>query len=634
MVMEARRHAGQFQAGLKGLPLWWCCVVAGWLLPLPGCMSQADPPDVPQTITESAVTPRIERPTPPSADYVGSTRCADCHQELARRYAQHPMAHSARHAADDAGQLPLENAQFSSGRYEYQVLPTEQGVVHRESCRAEDRSLLYEQLVPMSYAIGSGQRGRAYLTDREGLLFESPITWYASDRRWDLSPGYAKFNLHFSRQVGDGCIYCHIGRPNPVAGDADRYQTPMFLEAGISCERCHGPGQAHVAYQESKARSTTSKLLAHQPDPITDPSDLPPEQREAICNQCHLQGDERILRYGRKPGDFRPGNHLHDIWISFTSGTKVIDGVSTEAVSQVEQMRSSACFVSSNGRFGCTSCHDPHGIPEAPDRAEFYRDRCLACHGPEQAECTEILTARNAAADNCITCHMPQLATSDVPHTSQTDHRVRRRPAVLSRAEAAADSTFQIFGSAEQDVPNWELDRARGLLMVDYAEREHDRRLAAESLMVLVPIASLVPDDAPLLSRLGVAYDLANQPDRARLAWEAAIEIDPRAIEPHRRLALILFDELHPATALKPLEAAYALNPWDEAICGRLILARSAQGEFDAAFELAKTAVTRFPASVQLHHWLADAYQRRGELADSQRHSTQAQRLESSQPPP
>lgn len=632
MVINARPDVEHLQADLMQWRPLCGLLIACCLSLMTGCQKAKETPDVTQNTVDAVSQPKIERPPSPSLSYIGSARCADCHQDIAQRYARHPMAHSAGRTEDYAAQEQRENARFSSGPYEYQVLSTEQGIVHREACRAEDRSLLYEELVPMPYAIGSGQRGRAYLAERDGLLFESPITWYSSDRRWDLSPGYEKHNQHFGRQVGDGCIYCHIGQPNPVADDTDRYLSPLFIEAGISCERCHGPGQDHVAFHASQANSAADERLSKQPDPIVNPRDLPPEQREAVCNQCHLQGDERILRYGRRNGDFRPGDNLHDIWISFTSGTKVIDGVSTEAVSQVEQMRASKCFTASEGRFGCTSCHDPHGIPEVSMQATYYRGRCLTCHGEEKVACSETETARTAVSDNCVTCHLPQLATSDVPHTSQTDHRVRRRPQVSSKPVAGAESTFQIFGSAERDVPSWEIERARGLLMVNYAEREHDRRLAAESLLLLEPLASRLTDDAPLLSRLGVAYNLANQPDRARLAWEAAIQADPRAIEPRRRLALILFDELHPATALEPLEAAYALNPWDEAICGRLILARAAQGQIASALELAQTAVAKFPDSIQLHRWLAGAYQRRGEIAESRRHLEQAERLENSQP--
>lgn len=609
-------------------PMLATLVVVCGIACIAGCRETIETPAQVEVETISPTSLVKQRPAVPSMDYVGSARCAECHQDIARRYAQHPMANSAGLTKTLSSQENLKDAHFAAGMFDYQVLSTDEGSVHQEVRRDSEGNTLYEQRVPMPYAIGSGQRGRAYVTLRDGLLFESPITWYSTDRRWDLSPGYAKQNQHFQRQIGDGCVFCHVGQPNSVHDETDRYAAPLFVEAGISCERCHGPGQAHITFHSARRASASATATASPADPIINPQKLPPEQRDAVCHQCHLQGDERILRYGRRHGDFRPGDHLHDIWISFTSGTKVIDGVSTEAVSQVEQMRSSLCFIASQGTFGCISCHDPHGIPDQTNSADHYRKRCLECHAEPQVECSEAITVRDAQGDSCIACHMPSLATSDVPHTSQTDHRVLRRPRGRTGSPSAETSTLQIFGSAEEQVPGWEIERARGLLMVEYAERERDRRLAAESLILLEPLVPQLSDDAPLLTRVGVAYDLANQPDRARLAWEAAITADGRLLEPRRRLALMMFDELNPAAARPALEAAYELNSWDEAICGRLILARAAQGESDQAFELARTSVTRFPASAQLHRWLAVAYQQRGQIAESERHLRQAERLE------
>ncbi len=84
------------------------------------------------------------------------------------------------------------------------------------------------------------------LIERDGFLFQSPITWYVRQRKWDLSPGYEKANLHFDRSVENNCLFCHANRVEPVAGPADRYRPPIFRGHAIGCERCHGPGELHV----------------------------------------------------------------------------------------------------------------------------------------------------------------------------------------------------------------------------------------------------------------------------------------------------------------------------------------------------------------------------------------------------
>ena len=91
-----------------------------------------------------------------------------------------------------------------------------------------------------------GGRGSAYLIERDGYLFESPITWYPQERKWDLSPGYEKSNVHFDRPIQPDCLFCHANRVEPVAGSVNRYRRPIFQDLGIGCERCHGPGALHV----------------------------------------------------------------------------------------------------------------------------------------------------------------------------------------------------------------------------------------------------------------------------------------------------------------------------------------------------------------------------------------------------
>lgn len=595
-----------------------------------GCEGrQAPAPKARRSPPPSARTVEGQRPSPPATGYVGSTRCAECHTEISAVYAEHPMARSAGIVSEMVPVEDFQQAGFTAGMLHYSVEATADGVVHREAMLAGDGTPIYEQAEPIRYAIGSGQRGRSYLIDREGLLFESPLTWYSAHQRWDLSPGYDKINQHFDRQVGDGCVMCHVGTPQNPSGERDRFASPMFLEAGIGCERCHGPGRDHIDFRT--ARSSNAAVAEH--DPIVNPRNLTDERREAVCNQCHLQGDERILRYGRRDADFRPGDALHDVWISFTRGTRVFDGVSTEAVSQVEQMHSSACYQNSQGRFGCISCHDPHRMPTAAERIEYYGGKCLACHTLPHSECSETLAARQAAGGACIDCHMPRLSAADVPHTSQTDHRVPRRRTTEAPTADDGNSPFQVFGAAEQQVPAWEIERARGLLMVDYAERKHDRLLAAEASSLLKPLVTQVPDDPILWTRLGVAYELSNFPDHARHAWEQAVRVDERLLEPRRRLAIHLFDQHSPTEALSALEEFHRRNPWDQRLCGRLILARAAQGQSEAALELAQQSVKRFPASEQFHRWLAGAYRSRGQSQAGEQHEMIADQLEKNRRP-
>src|SRR5205085_6778444 len=71
---------------------------------------------------------------------------------------------------------------------------------------------------PIRYLIGSGHFSRSYLVEVDGFLYESPITWYASKWKWDMSPGYdAPAHFGFERPVGLSCLTCHAGRVGQAA---------------------------------------------------------------------------------------------------------------------------------------------------------------------------------------------------------------------------------------------------------------------------------------------------------------------------------------------------------------------------------------------------------------------------------
>ncbi|RMG34301.1 MAG: hypothetical protein D6725_14545, partial [Planctomycetota bacterium] len=364
---------------------------------------------------------RHPRPAVSTEGFVGSAACRECHLDVCDTYAHSAMGRSFAPAAEAPVIEDYTGAEFTvatllhaRGKLVYAAERTDDGrIVHHERRYDEFGKLLYDQAVPIDYEVGSGQRGRSYLLHRYGRFFQSPITWYSTKRVWDLSPGYAKINLRFHRRIVDACLACHVGRARPDPRQPDAFLKPAVTEASIGCERCHGPGADHVAFQRDGAEGD---------DPIVNPDRLPPRQRDSVCEQCHLQGRARVLRYGRSDFDFRPGDRLSDVWVVFPEGTGIRDDQTTRAVNQVEQMRSSRCYRESDGGLSCTSCHDPHRTVPREEAPAFYRSRCLNCHGPNgpHADCAlaETERRRRVANDSCIACHMPPLKAADVPHTA------------------------------------------------------------------------------------------------------------------------------------------------------------------------------------------------------------------------
>ena len=283
---------------------------------------------------------------------------------------------------------------------------------------------------PVQYSIGSGSHGLSYLTIRDGFVFQTFVSWYSQKKIWDVSPGFDDLMLA-GRPVGPDCLYCHANRVEPLPGYHNRYEEPIFRGHGVGRERCHGPGEIH-------------KLERERGDPLPDgphksivnPAHLKWQLRNAICEQCHLQGEERVLRRGRKMFDWRPGLPMEDFRSVFVADNRAEDN--REANNHVEQMYQSRCFQKSDDewrsgvlvkrKLGCVSCHDPHVHVPKEKRAEHYRARCLQCHQNKGCRIHLADRWRLSPGDSCIDCHMPRHPAADIVHTALTNHRIHRRP--------------------------------------------------------------------------------------------------------------------------------------------------------------------------------------------------------------
>ena len=118
----------------------------------------------------------------------------------------------------------------------------------------------------IDYIIGSGDQARSYLhRDAEGRLIELPVTWYSENHGyWAMTPGYDQLRQQdFHGPISDGCFFCHDAYPRTPAHENVRESgEPIFpatIPKKIDCQRCHGPGDAHVK-AASNADSTVSQI--------------------------------------------------------------------------------------------------------------------------------------------------------------------------------------------------------------------------------------------------------------------------------------------------------------------------------------------------------------------------------------
>lgn len=560
---------------------------------------------------------RAQLPAPRPSGYVGSEACNDCHQDIASAYKSHPMSRSAAANSDLSEDGTIESFQDAwldiEGPFHYRVVKKGDGrLLHEQASLNESGDRMISQVEEIDFEIGSGQKGRAYLVEKQGDLFQSPVGWYSTTNRWDLSPGYAPERHHgFQRKIDDSCLYCHVSNANSTGNG--RYGDPTFHETAIGCERCHGPGEGHIAFHLDVSTSEDQEPEPDAQDPIVNPSNLAPTLREDVCNQCHLQAEYVIRRFGREFFDFRPGDRLEDIFVIFISGARSSAEAAPQAVSHVEQLRISQCYQGASGEMGCASCHDPHSVPTASDRIDFYRNRCLECH--EDRHCEVPLAQRIDAPEgnSCIECHMPKPDTSNVPHTAQTDHRILREP-TGTKEKPRTGSPWEVFNRGRERLPVWEVARATGIAMMASAWIENDQREALQARDLLLPrgakgrpagdLIQLLGKDHVALIEIGASYWITGPQEMSRPYWERAVEVQPQSESALGGLALLEIQQGNLRAADQLLSELTELAPNDPQWFRERARLYWQTGRQEDAVSDAQQALELDPFNDRLRQWL------------------------------
>lgn len=568
----------------------------------------------PRDIRLSFTTPY--RNTAADVGYVGDMACAECHEQISASYHRHPMGRS---------MAPVEQAErierfdetarnpFTAEGLTFQVTLDGSRMIHSESkLRAADGVTIAEARFEVGYVIGSGRQGRSYLTDRDGYLCMSPITWYPQKEIWDLSPGYETNNQHFHRAVPAVCLFCHTNHADLDATTVNRYPPEGFRGEPIGCERCHGPGTLHVA------RHQRGDVPDGLDDTIVNPADLAPMLRDAVCEQCHLSGVGRVLRRNRRPFDYRPGLPLDMFWAVFA---KPSSGQDTKFVGHVEQMHASQCFQQSDGALHCASCHDPHALPDPADKVDYFRQRCLDCHVDRGCRLDEQHRRDASPADDCVACHMTRV-TTEVRHTAATDHRITRF-ASSSRTPTSRPATrddgvpivnfYQQLREQRQLPLEGDDDGARDLGIAIMMSRDLAADLVGRShvqaaFQRLQRACQQDPHDLEARDALGHAAWALGDAAGATEAFQQVLQIAPRREFTLDSLAALAQSRGQHASAIEYWERAIATNPWQMKYYLRSALSLAHLHQWEPCVTMAAKALEIDPANPGARQLLVESY--------------------------
>jgi predicted CXXCH cytochrome family protein len=315
--------------------------------------------------------------------YVGSERCRTCHTETYERWSKTRMA----------------NVVLDPKVHPEALIPD----------LSKPNPLVKFTVNDIAFVYGSKWKQR-YFTRRGDDYYPLGAQWDIGKQIWRpymVGPNTDWWVPYFpadnmQRPTSQHCDACHS-----VNFDI---RNKSVTEWNVGCEKCHGPGAAHVA----KPAQTN----------IVNPARLDSVQAVNVCLQCHSQGQPLTSpingKYYDWPVGFHVGMDLKDFWKleEFKPGeqtfTHFADGSAHKNRMQGNDFVQSAMYTHG---ITCNSCHDPHGTPNNADLIKPANVICLGCHGPQSPNGPHAATieqhthhAAGSTGNQCVGCHMPKIA--------------------------------------------------------------------------------------------------------------------------------------------------------------------------------------------------------------------------------
>lgn len=609
-----------------------------------------------------------------SSEYVDAAVCASCHREIAATYKKTGMARSfyrptTKNVVEDYTGTHTVSHQASG--LQYRMEERDGRFFQRRSEAGFDGQEGNVREEQVDYVIGSGNHARTYLhRSATGHLIEMPVSWYTErSGSWAMSPGYdRKGQEDFRRAITPECLFCHNGYPEIDATAAQGKDATIFpekLPEGIDCQRCHGPGRAHV--EAARSRGATAEAVRAA---IVNPARLTRDRQMEVCMQCHLETSSRHLpnevrAYDREIFSYRPGQPLGDYKMYFDRISEGPADRPFEIVHAAVGLRRSACFLKS--QMTCITCHNPHNIPRGEEATRQYTQVCQSCHQGVTH------TVALPVGETCLSCHMPKRRTEDAVHVVMTDHFIQRvRPArdlleplpevvdppaprgaklaIYYPADPPKTARTELYLAVarvtETTAPQTALQQLRAMLeRLKPAEGEPYLELArayarggrhmeavpwfreamshgtrprqatqglvlsllalrndAEAIRVLRAALADDPNDAPLLTNLGNTLLRQSSVAEAKDVLSRALAIDPEVAETQNLMGLVSLAEGDRTATEKSFREAIRLQTDDEEAQNNLGTLLTGNHAFPEAAYHFEQAIAIEPGSASAHH--------------------------------
>ncbi len=385
------------------------------------------------------------------SDYAGAATCGECHTGIYPRWQGSPHANMTRRTSQQSVVGDFDRHEWFLPATARRG-PLDERPVARMYREGEHWFMALRQpggdafvAYPIEYVIGYQYR-QVYLTrEPGGVLRRLPLQWSVKRQEyfpyWNLQEGSTPSAADFAAQMRSlnsawnlFCARCHTTHLTILDKDPGHTRArTAWVDDGIACEACHGPGSSHVEYFRSGyfkriASWVASKFAGHPVAYIASADKLDKGQAMSVCARCH--GSDILMSVTDVYRTYEPGysreGRTNDISRHFRS-TPLTPGrpnptVETYADGEPKgigmlfrSLIESSCYQQAEIR--CYDCHDPHQnkLPAAPGLLQpsaASNDYCLGCHRQLEADPMAHSGHQPGTPGSfCYDCHLPKIIT-------------------------------------------------------------------------------------------------------------------------------------------------------------------------------------------------------------------------------
>jgi predicted CXXCH cytochrome family protein len=405
--------------------------------------------------------------------YVGSSQCKLCHSTQHSRWSNAVHRFGVLGPDDSPGMLPALKTLFQNG---YNLSATSAFAAYGANAPVFAKSgdtytvTIGSITYPVKYTMGYKWKQRfitligdahyilpiQYNTATSEFVTYNPTDWYTGTTPKYASATAIETDIYKKNSWERKCLGCHsvtgilsLSFSNSTLSGVAQHRAE-FVEKGVGCEACHGPGSAHVWGNGAVGDPANPNIV--------NPSRLSAERRNDLCGQCHARGLSIGKLFGQAPDTYnvtsdtytleywyngsrtyRPGDTLVQF---YTDGGGYWDTRYAEVrSSKSHHQQWNDFFQSGHTAPGaavtvtCASCHDPHGpVGQLSQLRLSANDNslCLTCHGSGGTAKQTFATSAaildhmptthtgynpgGTGAGRCISCHMPYTAASAIKY--------------------------------------------------------------------------------------------------------------------------------------------------------------------------------------------------------------------------